>query len=57
MSFIIFGCCKNAQINVFQDPAAPGFILSFPQKNSEEKIVDVAEVNQSALLRGKWTVA
>ena len=42
---------------MLQYPAAPGFILSFPQKNSEEKIVDVAEVNQSALLRGKWTVA
>ena len=42
---------------MLQDPAALGAILSFPQKNSEEKIVDVAEVNQSALLRGKWTVA
>ena len=42
---------------MFQDPAAPGAILSFPQKKSEEKIVDVAEVNQSALVRGKWKVA
>ena len=28
------------------DPAAPGLILSIPKKFSDEKSVDLAEVNQ-----------
>ena len=38
------------------DPAAQGFIPSVPRKNSEEKIVNVAEVNQWRCLEEsrKW---
>ena len=38
------------------DPAARGLIPSIPQKNSEEKIVDVAENNQRHCFEesGQW---
>ena len=38
------------------DPAAPGSIPSIPQKNSEEKIINAAEVNQWCWLEesGRW---
>ena len=38
------------------DPAALGSIPSIPQKNSQEQIVDVAEVNQWRWLEesGQW---
>ena len=38
-------------------PAARGLIPSIPPENSEEKIVDVAEVNKWGVLRGMRTVA
>ena len=38
------------------DPAALSLIPSIPKKNSEEKIVDIAEVNQWPCLEesGQW---
>ena len=36
--------------HLLEDPAAPGLIPSILEKISEEKIVDVAEVNQRRCL-------
>ena len=43
-------------VSIHPDPADMGSIPSVPQKNSEETIIDVAEVNQQRWLEesGQW---
>ena len=40
------GSIAQCLAHLFPDPSTPGLIPSVPQKNSEEKIVNVAEFNQ-----------